>query len=233
MTETLVKLLRQASDNYYNGAVLLLDNLSYDSLIKILKTLDPQHPFLKTIGSPPLKSLCLLPGLMPLKRISPYSSYPPILYENYDGLTALWCPTTKSLYLRGDERRGQSIRSIVPHIQGLIHNQLNDWIIRGTLVLRKKFERSRHLARGMINQLINNIDIDPAILSNIWFIPYQVISPGRMTPQEQLEWLTQQGFRVPWWKQVTKGESISLSYLRRRIRNTFHITSLTILPPIT
>lgn len=222
--ESLVGFLKIASHRYYNGGVLLLDNASYDGLVTELRTLDPDNPFLKTIGKPPLKSLCLLPA--PIPKLCPQN--PPIIYENYDGLGALWCPARNSLYLLADEQRGKNIRATIPHIKGLIYDKFNNWMIRGTLVLPKRVVKARHEARAKLNQLVYKMEIDPEILSNIWFIPSQVVSPKYMAPEEQLKWLAAQGFQVPWWKQSSEGESVSLYYLRRRVHNTFHIKGLTL-----
>ena len=217
--EPLVNFLKTASHRYYNGDVLLLDNVSYDGLIKELRIADPANPFLKTIGKPPLKSLCLLPA--PIPQPSPQN--PPIIYEHHDGLPALWCPARNSLYLLADERRGKNIRAIVPHIKGLIYDKFNNWMIRGTLILPKRIVKDPYEARVKLNQLIYTMEIDPYILSNIWFIPHQVISPKYMRPQQQLKWLSAQGFQVPWWKQLVEGESASLYYHRRPLHNAFHI----------
>jgi len=226
--EHLVNLLKIASTYYYNGGELLLDNTSYDALLEEIRILDPNNPFLTTIGCPPLKPLCFLPAYMPLKRVS--ASPPQIIYENHDGLIALWCPTTKSLYLRANERQGKSIRAIVPHIRGLIYNSTDNWMIRGNLVISKKVIKRRLLARSALNTLLYMSDatkIDPDFLSNISFIPYQVISPSQPTPQKQFEWLAKQGFQVPWW--IPNEESPSLYYLRRRIRSEYHIKGMTII----
>ena len=217
--EPLVNFLKTASHRYYNGGVLLLDNVSYDGLVKELQIVDPDNPFLKTIGKPPLKSLCLLPA--PIPQPSPQN--PPIIYENHDGLDALWCPTKNSLYLLADEWRGKNIRAVVPHIKGLIYDKFNNWVIRGTLVLPKRLVKGPHEARAKLNQLVYTMEIDPHTLSNIWFIPYQVISPKYMKPQQQLNWLSAKGFQVPWWKQLVEGESASLYYLKRSIHTAFHI----------
>ena len=226
--EHLVNLLKTASNYYYNGGQLLLDNTSYDALLEEIRVLDPKNPFLTTIGCPPLKTLCFLPAYMPLKRVS---ASPHIIYENHDGLTALWCPSTKSLYLRGNDRQGQSIRAIVPHIRGLIYNSTDNWMIRGNLVISKKVIKDRHLARSTLNTLLYAREIDPDFLSNISFIPYQVIVPSQPTPRKQFEWLEKQGFQVPWWIPwwITNEESPSLYYLRRRVRSEYHMKGMTII----
>lgn len=48
---SLVDLLKSASDGYYNGTPLMTD-AEYDTLIDQLKALDPTNSFLKTVGAP-------------------------------------------------------------------------------------------------------------------------------------------------------------------------------------
>lgn len=100
-------------------------------------------------------------------------------------------------------------------------------MIRGTLVLPTRVVKDPHEARAKLNQLIYTMEIDPHILSNIWFIPYQVISPKYMRPHQQLKWLSAQGFQVPWWKQLLEGESASPYYHRRPLHTAFHIKGVT------
>ena len=49
--QSLVDLLKSASDSYYNQTPLMTD-AEYDALVDQLKALDPNNPFFKTVGAP-------------------------------------------------------------------------------------------------------------------------------------------------------------------------------------
>lgn len=49
----IVGLLREASQAYYSGKRLTMDNDTYDGIVERLRELDPMNPYLKEAGSPP------------------------------------------------------------------------------------------------------------------------------------------------------------------------------------
>ena len=247
----LVELLTKAANAYYNGATLLLDDATFDAKLEELKELAPEHPFLETIGSPPLKDACLLPSPMPsLEKIKPgqpnlarFLAQPTsfVLSEKLDGLSALWCSKAGTLYLRGDGLRGQTIQSVVPHIKGL-KAAAADWIIRGEILLPKSSVKAGQLARSIVNGLVHRhgVEADIPLLNQICFVAYQVVSPGGLTRSQQFEWLTARGFQVPWWERVQAPtiDHCSKRLLSRRDESAFDTDGIVVgldaapLPPV-
>jgi len=208
--ETLVSLLTQASHAYYNDTPIMDDD-TFDALVEQLKEKDPNHPFLKTVGAPPTEGVVKLPAFMPsLDKIKPGESsltrflrlsQDYVISEKLDGLSALWCPATKGLYLRGDGLNGQTISHIAPRIASLVPSK-DPWIIRGELVLPKTAAEGKTTPlRTIINGQVHKSVTDPKILAQIDFVAYEVIKPV-MKRSEQFAWLEKAGFIVPWWETV-------------------------------
>jgi NAD-dependent DNA ligase len=214
--QSTVDLLKSASNAYYNGEEPIMDDDTFDALVDQLREKDPKNPFLKTVGSPPQEGVVKLPALMPsLEKIKPGEStltrflnlsrdY--VISEKLDGLSALWCPATKGLFLRGDGVNGQTISHIAPSISSLVPSG-EPWIIRGELVLRKDaVGLGTTPARTVINGLVHKSSPDPALLSQVKFLAYEVISPPGMKRSAQFVWLQGEGFMVPWWMGVRPTE---------------------------
>ena len=205
----IVALLTRASNAYYNGGPLLLDDESFDTLVDELRTLDPTNPFLTAVGAPPLtQDAVKLPYPMPsLDKIKPgqgvltrfIAKYPHVvLSEKLDGLSALWCPVKRGLYLRGNGSIGQSVSHLATHIQGLVPST-ESWAIRGELILPRCEGKG---VRAIVNGLLHQTTPSKEQLSRVRFIAYEVISPPGLTRQAQMEWLHTKGFLTPWWKAV-------------------------------
>jgi NAD-dependent DNA ligase len=209
---SLVHLLKDASAAYYNGQTPIMDDDTYDGLLEALKIRDPKHPFLSSVGSPVDGASYPLPVCMPsLDKIKPgeprlerflklASEY--VMSEKLDGLSALWIPSKRQLYLRGDGRNGYMIPSgIVEHIQGLVQSQ-NDWIIRGELLM----ERSVQLVNGrnIVNGLLHHKSPSHELLAKIQFLAYEVHSPSGLTRAKQFTWLAEHSFMTPWWSVYSK-----------------------------
>ena len=205
----IVALLTRASDAYYNGGPLLLDDESFDALVDELRGLDPTNPFLTLVGAPPLtQDAVKLPYPMPsLDKIKPgqgvlarfIAKHPHVvLSEKLDGLSALWCPVKRGLYLRGNGSIGQSVSHLAPHIQGLV-SSTESWAIRGELILPRCESKG---ARAIVNGLLHQTKPSKEQLARVRFVAYEVISPQGLTRQAQMEWLHIKGFITPWWKAV-------------------------------
>jgi DNA ligase (NAD+) len=204
----IVDLLERASRAYYNGGPLLMDDESFDALVSQLQELEPSHPFLATVGAPPpAEGAVELPHFMPsLDKIKPGQGvltrfllrYPNmVISEKLDGLSALWCPSKRALYLRGDGRTGQTVSQFAGHIQGLVGSAEN-WVIRGELILPRVAG-----ARAAVNGLLHQKAPPKEELARVRFIAYEVISPPDLSREAQMVWLGARGFETPWWKAVT------------------------------
>ena len=206
--QKIVELLERASRAYYNGGPLLMDDESFDALLAQLQELDPAHPFLTTVGAaPPAEGAVELPHFMPsLDKIKPGQGvltrfllrHPTtVISEKLDGLSALWCPSKRALYLRGDGRTGQTVSHLAGHIQGLV-GSVENWAIRGELILPKTTG-----ARATVNGLLHQKTPPKEELAKVRFIAYEVVSPAEMGRESQMKWLAARGFETPWWKATT------------------------------
>ena len=231
----IANLLTRASDAYYNGGTLLLDDASFDFLVERLREMEPTHPFLTTVGAPPpSENATELPYPMPsLDKIKPgqnvlarfIAKHPSVvLSEKLDGLSALWCPASKALYLRGDGRIGQPISGIVPHIQGLVPSA-DSWAIRGEIILPRAPG-----ARALLNGLVHQTAPAKEALARVRFIAYEVIVPIGLARQAQFEWLVARGFETPWWAATTTltEELCSQTFQERRGKSAYETDGIVV-----
>ena len=224
----LVALLKEAADAYYNGRPPTMDDDTYDTLVDRLREMDPTNPYLKTVGAPPTEGAVPLPAKMPsLEKIKPGQSSlaaflggpgPFVASEKLDGLSALWCSGSGGLYLRGDGSIGQSIRHLVPHIQGLKSRPgaQNAWMIRGELILPRAAVAPGQLGRTLVNGYVHRKGQPAAELSEVRFVAYEVLEPTGMPRSEQFQWLAGKGFETPWW---TFANSLTEAQLADLFRN--------------
>lgn len=237
---TLVDLLKKASDAYYNGKDPIMDDDSFDLLLDELRFKDPSNPFLKTVGADPNEGAVTLPSYMPsLEKIKPgeptltrflrLSKYY-VLSEKLDGLSALWCTATKSLYLRGNGLIGQTISHLVNRIDSLVPSN-ESWLIRGELVLPKNaVDLGSTPARTVINGLVHKSNPDLKLLKQIKFIAYEVISPAPMKRSDQFVWLEANGFIVPWWilKDSPHEDDLKTFFIDRRTSSLYDTDGIVI-----
>lgn len=201
---SLVTRLTAAADAYYNGRPLQMSDTEFDAAMDDLRTRSPSHPFLRQVGAPVANGVALPAHMASLDKIKPGQPAlakflavpkPLVLSEKLDGLSALWCPNTQSLYLRGDGVTGVAINQQAKHIRGLVASNA-PWIIRGELILpRTDPEPSRSIVNGILHQK----DASTAMLARIHFVAYEVLQPTQLTRSEQFRWLKEHGFGVPWW----------------------------------
>ena len=222
----IVTLLKQASDAYYNGGEQTMDDDTYDSLLEILRERDPKNSYLTTIGSPPQENAIVLPYKMAsLDKIKPgmpsltrflgcAPSY--VASDKLDGLSALWCPGKKSLYLRGDGRVGQKVNHLVG-MTGLVPSII-DFVVRGEIVLRRDAVEPGQIPRTIVNGLVHRNEISASDLTRLRFVAYEVVQPGMMSRSKQFEWLKQHGFELPWFTVLTKPTEPDLIHLFQQRR---------------
>lgn len=206
----IVDLLREASIAYYNGGVSKMSDDTYDGLVDRLRELDPANPYLTEVGAPAiLTGAVKLPYAMPsLDKIKPgqdqltrflLNTSGFVLSEKLDGLSALWIPKSKKLFLRGDGTVGQDISHLVPlGIQGL-STKSSSCAIRGELILPRI--EGQALARNWVNGMIHRSDPSPDEVKKIRFVAYELLHPA-LPRAEQFPYMHQQGFEVAWYSVV-------------------------------
>lgn len=203
----IVKLLQEASDAYYNGGQLKMDDDTYDSLLEQLREKDPKNPYLSSIGAPPTGTTVVLPFPMPsLDKIKPGQDALTrflsqrcdagfLLSEKLDGLSALWVADKGALYLRGDGKEGQDISHLVPlGIKGLV--KVPGTVVRGELVVGRVTVST--LARSWVNGVVHRKKPDPADVAKIRFVAYDLMSPPQPNRAAAMAWLRSNRFETAW-----------------------------------
>lgn len=207
---TIVSRLEKAAAAYYNTGVSIMTDDEYDTLREELAELDPNHPFLKRVGAAVSGSQVNLPVPMPsLNKIKPGSvntwrtSHPSsswILSEKLDGISALWIPREKKLFLRGDGLVGQDVSHIARlGIVGLPLRIEKGFMVRGEIVMRKADTPSGTIGRSWINGLLHQKEPSSTDVQKIRFVAYEIVSDDKMIRQEQFENLKKRGYELPWY----------------------------------
>lgn len=226
--EEIVSRLEKAADAYYNGGVGVMGDDEYDMLREELIELDPDHPFLKKVGAAVKQGNVQLPVPMPsLNKVKPGSvagwiqSNPCkswVLSEKLDGISALWIPYTKSLYLRGDGQVGQDVSHIVRlGIVGLPLRIERGFMVRGEIVMRKSETPSGTIGRSWINGVLHQKEPNMSDVQKIRFVAYEIMSDEKMAREEQFQFLKKRGYELPWVSVVpTLTEEYLVSCLKSR-----------------
>ena len=243
MASQLVAQLRAAADAYYNGAGgsnTLMDDDTYDALVERLREMDPKNPFLTEIGAPPpAEGAVTLPHPMPsLDKIKPgqdvlgrflgAASSGLLLSEKLDGLSALWMPASRRLYLRGDGQVGQDISHLVGlGIVGLNPVALpgSTAAVRGELVVPRATVKT--LARSWVNGVIHQKVPVAADVARIRFVAYDLLEPKGLTRSQGFTWLANQGYELPWYKVISGAgpaateADLAAALVERRAQGTY------------
>ena len=204
--EHIVARLRDASHAYYETGTSLMTDDEYDDLLEQLRALAPSHPYFEVVGAPVTDGAVRLPIPMPsLRKVKPdsvgswASAYagPWIASDKLDGISALWVPSRKGLYLRGDGLVGQDVTHIVPYIQGLASGASSaadpSLMIRGELITPKGVITDT-IARSWVNGQLHQKTPNPADLAKIQFVAYSVYSSKPVSRAKQMEWLKREKF---------------------------------------
>jgi len=206
MADSIVAQLQAASDAYYNGKPLLMNDDEFDALVEKLRAVDPKNPFFKTVGAAVGAGAVKLPYLMPsLDKIKPgedslrrfLAGQAFVVSEKLDGLSALWSPSKKQLYLRGDGVEGQDISHLTA-IQGLrADGKAKFGVVRGEIVLSRS-QTVKGPARSWVNGLIHQISPAASEVAKLRFVAYEVLFPSRLSRSAQFAWLEEAGYETPW-----------------------------------
>ena len=207
----LVNILKRASDAYYNHKTEgLLGDQEYDTLRDELEERFPNNPYLKQIGAPIEKGAVRLPYKMAsLTKIKPdtgaVTSFAEaskvkqwLLSDKLDGISVLWVPKKRKLYLRGDGLMGVDISSFAPYIPSLTPRGFNEpWVLRGELVLPKDVPIDASLSRSWVNGQLHQKKPIPEHLGKIHFVAYELLEPVGVIRSTQFQRMEEAGFQVP------------------------------------
>ena len=203
--DAIVKKLKAASDAYYNTGQPIMSDDEYDELRDKLEEMNPNHPFLKTVGAAPRGATVRLPFCMPsLQKIKPgtgtvekfaarASAF--VASDKLDGLSALWDSTKKVIYLRGDGEEGVDIRQFVPYVQGLVND--TPCVIRGEIITQDQ-------PRAWVNGVLHHGSPNPEDAKKLRFVAYEVLEPRGLSRSAQFNFLEIHGFEIPWRAILTK-----------------------------
>jgi len=214
MTEKeLTNLLSMANNAYYNNTESIMNDNLYDILREYTLEKYPNNTIAKDgHASSDLsieKNKVKLPfELWSMDKIKPDGNIvkkwtqkfmgPYIISCKLDGISALYVSGKKSsdakLYTRGNGRYGQDISHLIPYLiknNGIKFDPL--FVLRGEIIIKKevfvkkyasKFANPRNFVAGIVNKKT----IDPKVVKDIDFVPYEVIEPV-IKPSEQMKFI--------------------------------------------
>jgi len=218
----LTDLLNKSNNAYYNNDDPIMNDNLYDILREYILEKYPENTVAKnghascnndiSIQKNKVKlpyELWSMDKIKPdgnsVKKWSQTFAGPYVVSSKLDGISALYVSGKKSsdakLYTRGNGTYGQDISHLIPY---LIKNNGIDFeisfVVRGEIIIKKevfikkyatKFANPRNFVAGIVNKKT----IDPDVVKDIDFVPYEVIDPV-LSPSAQMkfiqdEWISQ------------------------------------------
>lgn len=235
--DTLVKLARYASKEFFNG-VSIMEDKEFDLLIDAIQEQSPKHPFLKEVGAPSLtKDKVELPFNMgSMNKFKPDNAQemnkwmvkhkgPYLISDKLDGVSAMLEIDKENgtkLYSRGNGVIGTDISSLLKYLDltKIANGIKGDYVvIRGELIMKKdnfrKYENEMANARNMVSGIVNAKKVNKERIKDVDFVTYEVIEPW-MPIEEQYIVLQKNGFNVVKYEKVNAIDTEILQTLLRR-----------------
>ena len=227
--ELLVARLTKANDAYRNGLAILMTDEEYDAGIDELQKKVPNHPLLKKTRAPPSQISKTVP--MPyylgslnkakvaeelLKWTKAKQNY--VVSEKLDGISGLWNPTLKKLYLSGDDNTGLDVSAWLAYMS-LSKTYVADDIpedvwIRGELIMAKSDVPPGRLGRSIVNGIFHHITPSPVEAAKVRFVAYEVIGlDPSLTTKQQFSWLETWSMWLPWYSSMKELDPVNLTAL--------------------
>jgi DNA ligase (NAD+) len=236
---TLAKVIKYASDKYYNTKKSVISDELFDFIKDVLKERSPKNKVLTQIGAPIKdKEKVKLPFHMgSLDKIKPNQGLdkwiikfkgPYTVSDKLDGISGLLVKNKDDikLYTRGNGTNGTDISYLIPHIKSInIENIIDDCAIRGELVISKikfkKYENEMANARNMVAGIVNAKTFDPNIVNDIDFVGYELIIKDKHS--QQLSQIKKYKLNVVNNKLLHKiDDEILSNYLEDRKKNSIY-----------
>lgn len=207
--ETIMEIISQANDAYYNSNNPLLTDNEFDIIKEYAETKYAQNEVLQQIGAPVSRNKVELPFNMPsMDKIKPDTNIldkwkkkykgPYVLSCKLDGVSGLYTTqgSTPKLYTRGDGKIGQDISHLIPYLK---LPKVKDVVVRGEFIIKKqtfdqKYKHSFANPRNMVSGIINSKQVDKKI-QDLDFIAYEMIVPS-LKPSSQMKKLEELSFQV-------------------------------------
>ena len=125
-----------------------------------------------------------------------------------DGISALYVSgknqNDSHLYTRGNGREGQDISHLIKHIIWKNKEPYDfrfEFVLRGEIIIKKEIFNEKYKdkfanPRNFVAGLVNKKTIDPNILVDLDFIPYEVIQP-ELKPSQQMKFIDDEWISKP------------------------------------
>jgi DNA ligase (NAD+) len=242
--DILVSKLIKANEAYRNGKALLMTDDEYDKGMEELAKNDPNHPLLKQVRAAPTGKVVRMPfylGSLDKAKTSEElvkwakKNTDFVISEKLDGISGLWNPTTKSLYLSGDDNMGVDVSSLLPYIS-LGPKSISEYIpdgtwIRGELIMPKSLVPQGKLGRSIINGIFHQKTPNFSEAAKVRFIAYEIIGlPKIMKVQDQMALLKYWSVWLPWlvYQKTLSATDLTTLLATRRIESEYDMDGLVI-----
>jgi NAD-dependent DNA ligase len=246
--DTLVSRLTKANDAYRNGQTLLMTDDEYDAGLEQLKKLNPNHPLLKQVRAAPsekskvvrmpfyLGSLDKAKTAEELGKWTKKSKGPYIVSEKLDGISGLWNPHAKNLYLSGDDNMGVDVSQWLQHISlspKTLDTDIPEGVwIRGELIMPRSMVPQGKLGRSIINGIFHQKIPNSAEAKKVRFVGYEIIGMDPdLTVQQQMAWLDNWNVWTPWFvfqNELSTADTLSNTLMSRRTDSDYDMDGLVI-----
>ena len=247
--EALVYKLTKANESYRNGQALMMTDDEYDAGLETLTKVNPYHPLLTTTRGAIIntqgtmvKMPYYLGSLDKAKAAEELAKWVKkrqdtnyIVSEKLDGISALFNPSRKRLYLSGDDNMGLDVSAWIPHISKgpkMLETDIADSIwFRGELIMPKAAVPQGRLGRSIVNGIFHRAAPDPIETAKVRFVAYEVIGLEEgLTMKQQFAWLNLWGFWLPWSTYTATLDPSNLTALLsdRRAKSEYDMDGLVI-----
>jgi DNA ligase (NAD+) len=213
--QDIVLKLRNASDAYYNSGKQLMPDNEFDALVDQLRRLDPNHPFLKEVGAPPvkisvwpkIKHKFLMGSQAKVKTKEEFMEWakengPLIISDKMDGSTIVLTYEDDKLISaasRGDGLIGedilpnvlkmQNVKEILPKFSGVLRGEaiihLSDF---NKHIKPLGYKNSRNSVNGLSRDTNNS-----ELIKYIKIVYFDVISDGLKTETDKRDLVNKYG----------------------------------------
>jgi len=252
--EKAVKLLKQASFEYYKGSPVITDDI-FDIVKNYIQNKDPKNPVLNEIGAEAPGEKVKLPFWMgSLDKIREEADEKAgfekaieswkakhignvVISDKLDGNSALLVYTPKGIkmYSRGDGYQGQDISHLIPLIQGIPKKvSFPNYALRGELIMSKdnwKTKGKGANARNAVAGVMHSKHPDKELASIVEFVAYEQLQP-RASASDGLEVMEEFGFKIVYnIKATTKSltvENLSKILIQRRKDSPYEVDGIVI-----
>ena len=240
-TDNLVKLLKHAKDAYYNTGKSLISDKQYDVFEDMLRSRDPSHPLLTSVGAPVKKGKVELPYKMPsldkMKTDAEINKWPMkntgefVVSDKIDGVSLLIVSDKGqySLYSRGNGVQGQTLSHMAEMLS--LPKTTKSFAARAEIAMKPSVfkllddgENPRNKVAGLLNRKTPSSAIKKADI-----IAYSLFYPNKK-PSDQLRFLKSVGFNVVPYKVIDDVDFglLSSMYKARLKKSEYEIDGLVV-----